>query len=296
MAGESNGERERDIHLPHVRLAALEWGAAGGVPVLALHGWLDNAATFTGVGPLLDGLHLVAPDLVGHGRSDHRPAGTPFHFVDWVEVVLDAADALGWDRFALLGHSMGAGIATLAAAVAGDRVTRLALLEGFGPLSAPAEGAAERFARALADERRWIRSEPRTFRDLEAGAAARMRGTELDRAAAGRLVERGTVPSDGGVRVAHDLRLRGRSRLRMTEEQVRDFLAAIRCPVLAVRARDGWPFPAEQVAARLAVVADLRVHEVDGGHHVHLVHPERVAPLLQGFLVASRQDPPASSS
>ncbi len=296
MTDGTRGPRERDVQLPHLRLAALEWGAADGVPVLALHGWLDNAATFTGVGPMLDGLHLVGPDLVGHGRSDHRPAGTPFHFVDWVEVVLDAADALGWSRFALLGHSMGAGIATLAAGVAGDRVTRLALLEGFGPLSAPAEGAAERVARALEDERRWIRSEPRTFPDLDAATAARMRGTDLDHGVARRLVERGTVPCEDGVRVAHDLRLRARSRLRMTEEQVRDVLAAIRCPVLAVRARDGWPFPAEQVAARLTAIHDLRVHEVDGGHHVHLVHPERVAPLLQDFLVASRQDPPASSS
>lgn len=277
--------REREIRLPHLRLAALEWGADRQPPLLALHGWLDNAASFATLAPRLAGLHVVALDLVGHGRSDHRPAGTPSHFVDWVEVVLEAADALGWRRFSLLGHSMGAGIATLTAAVAADRVARLAVIEGFGPLSAPAEGIAERYAAALADERRWLASETRTFPDLTAAARARMRGSELDQRAASRLAERGTVAGADGIRFSHDPRLRARSRVRMTEDQVRAFVTAIRCPVLAVRARDGWPFPADYIRDRLLVVPDVTLVEVDGGHHVHLLHPERVAPHLRGFLL-----------
>ena len=50
------------------RLAALGWRQAGLPRVLALHGWLDNAASFAPLAPLLHGLDLVALDLPGHGR------------------------------------------------------------------------------------------------------------------------------------------------------------------------------------------------------------------------------------
>jgi pimeloyl-ACP methyl ester carboxylesterase len=97
-------------------------------------------------------------------------------------------------------------------------------------------------------------------------------------------VERGSEETEGGVRFTHDPRLRTRSRTRLTEDQVLAFLEAIECPVLAVRALQGWPFPEEIVAARLKTIANLETAEIDGGHHVHLTHPERVAPIISRFL------------
>jgi len=276
--------RERTLDLGERRLAALEWGPVSGPPLLALHGWLDNAATFARLAPMLDELHVVAPDLTGHGLSDHHPLGWVHHFVDWVGEVLDIADALGWSRCRLVGHSMGAGIATLVAAVAPERIERVALLEGVGPLSAPADGVAARFASALADERRVAAAARRVFAGLEDAIEARRRGTDLDPEAARLLVARGVEHVGDGVRFRHDPRLKTRSRVRLTEPQVLAFLGAIECPVLAVRARDGWPFPADLVEARLQAVRRLEQAEVDGGHHVHLTNPERIADRLMGFL------------
>ncbi|MEZ5601350.1 MAG: alpha/beta fold hydrolase [Candidatus Competibacteraceae bacterium] len=96
---------ELELQTPYLRLAARAWGPLDGVPVLALHGWLDNAASFDALAPLLPNTRLVALDLTGHGRSEHRPAGVHYHFVDFIPDVVAAADALGWNRFALLGHS-----------------------------------------------------------------------------------------------------------------------------------------------------------------------------------------------
>lgn len=55
--------------LPHLRLSALTWGTPEGKPLLALHGWLDNAMTFINLAPHLAaaGFYVVAPDLAGHG-------------------------------------------------------------------------------------------------------------------------------------------------------------------------------------------------------------------------------------
>lgn len=276
--------REISIELPHLQLEGLEWGPVDGPPVLALHGWLDNAGSFERLAPILEGLRVVAVDLAGHGRSQHRPPGVVHHFVDWPPEIGFAADALGWSHFSLLGHSMGAGISSLVPATFPKRVRRVVLLEGAGPMAAPAELAATQLVSALADENREKTASGRVFPDLDAAIRARIRDTDIDRASARLLVERGTRAAEGGVRFTHDPRLKTRSRLRFTENQVLAFLAAIDCPVLAVRALQGWPFPEDIVNNRLSVIPNLETAEVEGGHHVHLTHPERVAPVVNGFL------------
>ena len=123
---------------------------------------------------------------------------------------------------------------------------------------------------------------------------ARVVGSDLDNGHARLLVERATEVVAGGVRFRHDQRLRAHARLRLTEEQVRAFLAAIPCPVLAVRAHPGWKFDDGEVTARLAMIPRLERLDVEGGHHVHLSHPERVAPAIRAFLLGVER--PCSSS
>lgn len=140
MPAEMTGHdtEELVVDLPSgLKLAAKGWGPPEGPKVLALHGWLDNAASFDTLAPLLPGIRLVALDLAGHGLSQHRHPTAGYEFVEWVPDVLWAATALGWDRFAILGHSLGAGIAPLVAAAAPDRLDRLVLLDGLGPPSPP---------------------------------------------------------------------------------------------------------------------------------------------------------------
>lgn len=276
--------REITLDLGHRRMAALEWGPSDGIPVLAIHGWLDNAATFAGLAPMLEGLRFTALDLSGHGRSEHRPEAHSHYFVDWVPEIIDAADLLGFERFVLIGHSMGAGIASLVPGAVPGRVARLVLLEGAGPLTTPPEEAPSLLRRALEDERRIGSSKARIHPDLGSAVAARCQGTDLDPASARVLVERSVEAVPDGLRFTFDPRLKTRSRWRFTEDQVLAFLAVIDCPVLAVRAASGWPVPEEQMKTRLDAIPDVTRIEVEGGHHVHLTHPERVAPAVRGFL------------
>ncbi|TQD45414.1 alpha/beta fold hydrolase, partial [Lysobacter aestuarii] len=121
--------------------------------VLALHGWLDNAASFLPIAPLLPDIELVALDLPGHGLSAHLAAGADYSFPGAVNAVLDAADALGWSRFSLLGHSMGAGIASLLAAACPDRVERLVAIEALGALAESPDQTASRMRDAITASR-----------------------------------------------------------------------------------------------------------------------------------------------
>src|SRR5690554_4663692 len=185
----------------------LRTGDAGAPRVLALHGWLDNAASFVPLAPHLPGLDLVAPDLPGHGRSAHLPRGMDYSFAAAVHTVLDVADALGWERFALLGHSMGAGIASLVAAACPERIERLVAIEALGALSEEPGHTVERLREAVQATRALPGKRLRVFSDIGPAVRARMQANGLGEPAARLLVERGTVVVDGGWSWSSDPRL-----------------------------------------------------------------------------------------
>ena len=66
--------RERTFENNGIQLAAKEWGRSGYQPVIALHGWLDNANSFDRMLPGMEHLHIIALDLAGHGRKPLRHA------------------------------------------------------------------------------------------------------------------------------------------------------------------------------------------------------------------------------
>jgi len=278
--------RELELDLPHLTLAARAHGAAGATRVLALHGWLDNAASFDALAPLVPDVELVALDLPGHGRSQHRPPGNWYHYVDYLDDVLAAADALGWERFTLLGHSLGGAIASALAAVAPRRVDALWLIEALGPVTTPFEKTRAQIARAV-EERREVASKAlRVFDTIDGAVEARVRSpvAPVSRDAARRIVERGLRAHGGGYVWASDPRLTLASAMRLTEPQVLDILAGIACPTLVVLADPPAPYVArEMIERRLAAVQGATVVRLPGTHHLHLEDPEPVARALAAF-------------
>ena len=104
-------------------------------PVILLHGFPESHRTWRELAPLLSGkLRLVMPDQRGFGDSD-RPQEVGAYATETLLADLFAlADALGIDRFALVGHDWGGAIAW-AAAIKGDpRVSRLAIINSPHPL------------------------------------------------------------------------------------------------------------------------------------------------------------------
>lgn len=280
----------REIQLPGGRgtLAALRTGDPAGPKLLALHGWLDNAASFEPLFPELAGFDLVALDLPGHGASAHRAPGHDYAYVDWLHDVLDALDALGWERAHLLGHSMGATIASTLASACPERVDRLALVEGLGPLGAPAESAGTRLREAVAARRRSQRKTEvlqRVIPDLGTAVQARLLATPMRYADAERIVRRNLRPVEGGFAWRSDPRLRLPSALRLTEEGVRAVLTGIEAPTLLIAASPAPPyFTPAQRAARAACVRRIEVQELQGGHHLHMERAAEVGARLRAFL------------
>ncbi|WP_395121067.1 alpha/beta fold hydrolase [Rhodanobacter sp. FW102-FHT14D06] len=269
---------ERRIALPASTLAAQVWGEATLPPLLALHGWLDNAGSFARLAPRLAARwRVIALDLPGHGHSGHLPAGASYHYVDHVQAVLSAVDALQLDRYALLGHSLGAGIASLVAAARPERIERLLLIEGLGPLGDDGSHTLQRFRDALAP--RESNGKPlRVFRDVAQAISARSIASGLPAEQARSIVERGLLETDGGWCWRSDPRLTRPSAVRLAESQVHALLRGITAPTALLLARPATPYlPAAMMQARAACVGDIAVTHMDGGHHLQLEHPQAVA-------------------
>lgn len=276
--------RECALDTARGRFVALRNDRSEGPKLLAMHGWLDNAASFLPMAPHLSGHDLVALDLPGHGRSFHYPADAEYSLFSTLLDLLAAADALGWERFAVLGHSMGGAIASLLAAAAPERIERLHLIEALGPLSGPDETTGERLRDAVARRRALDGKRKRVFEDPELAVQARMQTqvTALDEASARRLVQRGVRAVAGGFEWSSDARLTLPTAVRMTESQIRDCLRGIVCPVRMVVADPPPPyFPPAMREGRVACVADIRCTSLAGSHHLHMTHPAEVAAALE---------------
>jgi pimeloyl-ACP methyl ester carboxylesterase len=278
--------RELALDLPFGKVAAQEWGDPDAPPLLALHGWLDNAASFAALAPLLaKDFRVIALDMPGHGRSAHLPPGvTRYHVTDYVDHVLNAADALRLQRLRLLGHSLGAGVASLAAAAAPARIEKLALIEGLGPLADDGSQTLARWREAEA-QRSVSRRAPRVFAKMDEALAARVAVGDLNAEEARALVERGLRQVEGGYAWSSDARLRLPTPLRIDEPQLRRLLAGIEVPALLLLAEPETPYlPRATMEARAACVPGLRIERIGGRHHLHLQHPRGVAERLLNFL------------
>jgi pimeloyl-ACP methyl ester carboxylesterase len=110
-------------------------GPEGAPAVIMVHGFPESHRTWRDLAPLLsDQLRLVMPDLRGFGDSD-RPQDVADYATDTlVADIFALADALGIDRFALVGHDWGGAIAWAAALRGNPRIERLAIVNSPHPL------------------------------------------------------------------------------------------------------------------------------------------------------------------
>jgi pimeloyl-ACP methyl ester carboxylesterase len=275
---------EVTLNTPYQKIAAKRWRQSGGIPTMGLHGWLDNASTFDNLAPLLPGLELVSIDLPGHGRSTHRPPGMRYHYTDYVDDVMAVADALQWERFTLLGHSMGAGIACLAAGAFPDRVANLVLIEGMGAVTGESDDVADALRRAVRSMRPDRSRPPAAYPDMDVLVRARAAAGKITHASAARLVKRAVKRDAQGL-----LRWRSDPRLTLpfpqyfTNALMLAFLEAIAAPVLLVTAEDGMLPRRPYYTSRRKAIRNLQHVHLPGNHHLHMDAPIPVAAAINRF-------------
>ncbi len=262
--------RAVEFRLPWGKIRGEFYGHYSKPLIVALHGWLDNAASFRELAPLLEDYSVLAIDLAGHGMSDHRPQGVRYHLVDNVDDVMGVVDLIGVQEYVLLAHSMSAGFGVYLAAV-DTRVKKIVLIEGIGSQSNGPEKAVSTLAAAVSELKRSLRTKMPVYPDHAAAVAARANVVgKISETAANTLCERGLRGVEEGVTWSSDPRLRTSSALRFPEDFIHAFLEALTQPVMLLLGKDSVFKVEPYYGDRVKKVKNMQVVTLDGNHHLHL--------------------------
>ena len=111
---------------------AVDDGGRGGLPVVFVHSLAGNSTHWAAqLQHLRPSRRAIALDLRGHGRSE-APANGDYSIAGMAADIGAVVDSRGLDRFVLVGHSMGGGVALVYAGAHPERVAGLLLVDPIG--------------------------------------------------------------------------------------------------------------------------------------------------------------------
>ncbi|OEE13889.1 hydrolase [Vibrio cyclitrophicus ZF205] len=253
--------------------------------VVFIHGWLDNSASFSSVISNLQVLspnsHLVAIDLFGHGFSSHK-SGSYYPFHDYIDDLHQLVTKLSPNRLVLVGHSLGALIASCYSAAFPEKVSGLIQIEGHGPLSEAPHETVSRLREGVLSRLRQRRKPSRLLASLEDAIKLRVHANQIKAELIAPIVERGIAEFENSWQWRCDPNLKCDSLYRMSQTHAEVIMAAIECPQLIVLGNDG--FRHLQHNRYKSAHSSLHIETIPGGHHCHLESPELVSELILGVV------------
>ncbi|XP_065332861.1 probable serine hydrolase isoform X2 [Cloeon dipterum] len=297
-----NEERKYEevrIPVPWGHIAGKKWGEPEEIPVIAIHGWRDNAGTFDTLAPLLK-FNFLAIDLPGHGLSSHIPIGVNAHYPDTIVALRQIVKHYGFNKISILGHSLGSSIGYAYAGLYPEAVHKYVSIECGRAriLSHPkdlADDWGETIDSLLNVEKKLIQQQPPEFTYSElverqqkgAFMSPSIKSTNI-------LLKRGSRLSTTNPEkfvFTYDPRIRLDSFKRFTPDMLMAIGKQIKCHVLNIHADPGMQVKLEKeyeesVEILKESTSRLECEVVQGSHHVHLNNPERVAPLINNFMLS----------
>lgn len=272
--------RGLDFHVPH-------WGGKQRPQLVLVHGWGDCGETFA---PLLSAWSheatVAAPDMRGFGRTAHT--GPHYWFADYIADLDALLQALNPDQpVALVGHSMGAQIASLYAGVRPERVSHLVVLDGLFLPDTPPELAPKRY-------RTWLHQlqEPpgaRIYPDFDTLAERiRTQHPALNQERALEVAQAWAVDTEGGVRLRMDPHHRMRGPLLFKAAESKAVWREVTAPTLFVDGEQSAFAQAIDQGEREERRACFRHREerviAGAGHMLHFDAPNETTDLVGAWL------------
>ena len=288
----SKSPRDRSIEVRGLKIHYLEWGEPAEEPLILIHGFLDHARSW---GPFVAALEkrsaksmwIIAPDCRGHGDSGWVGAGGYYHFPDYLLDLESLVECLNVTRVSLMGHSMGGTISFLYTGTFPDRVEKLILIEGIGPVPMAFSDAPPRMERWLSEVKALSRRKIVEYATLESAAERlRRKNPRLTPELALDLARSGMKQTESGKWVwKFDPLHRTTAPQPFYSGQAVEFFRRIACPVLLVQGKESRQIPRPDMEQRLEAIAHRTMAEVsDAGHMVHHDNPEGLAEVVIEFL------------
>jgi len=250
--------------------------AGSGPGVVCLHSNASSSSQWRGLMELLAArFHVLAPDTYGAGKSPPWPQGRKVALRDEV-ALLDPVFARAGERFSLVGHSYGGGIALIAALAHRQRLRSMALYEPtlFALVERESPNDVDGIRNAVA-------AAVAALGRGDAPAAARcFIDFWMDEGAFDRMPERVQAASAEAVR-----NIQGWKEALFGEPTPAEAFAALDVPVLLMVGSKS-PLSSRAVARRLGrLLPRAELAELEGlGHMGPITHPDVVNQRIRGFL------------
>ena len=241
----------------------------GKLPTIALHGWLDNANSFDAFARAMPELDLFAMDFAGHGYSDPRQPDVGYW--GWLDVqdVIAVADRLGWQRFIIVAHSMGAEYSTQLVGLYPERVSAQICIDGYveaASIDTVLDGIRENLDTCLTSSDGTLRG----YESLDAMAARLEEAKGIEFSAARALVERGHRVTDAGYVWSTEPRIRRTHTQRQPDDVVVALAERTTAPTLMIAARGGEEWFQHSLDLVRSVLPVFEEVSIDGPHHLHM--------------------------
>ncbi|KAJ6633073.1 putative serine hydrolase [Pseudolycoriella hygida] len=289
---------ELKINVPWGHIACKWWGPKAVRPILCIHGWQDNSASFD---PLIiqlpDHLSYLAIDLPGHGLSSRIPDGMFYSIEVYFTSVMLICDYFQWEKVSLLGHSLGSVISFYYASIFPDKCDLVIGLDTLKPYSNIFKLIQKHFNSGLrksleADSRNREKREPPsyTYKELLAKIKSGI-FMEIRDDSAPYLLQRSVLPSTSEPSkyfFARDGRLRSSPIPMMDQNMLVLFAGNITSPYCfiksSVRARVENQAHYNEVVDIMRKNPYFEIYSVEGDHHVHLNEPTKVSGIMTEFI------------
>ncbi|MFN2221547.1 MAG: alpha/beta hydrolase [Chloroflexota bacterium] len=260
--------------------------AGQGYPLLLLHG--GPGMDHTSLLPLLpcgERFTLIYLDQRCNGRSN----GIPVHTMTWDNLTADAEalrQKLGFDKWAVLGHSFGGMVALEYALRYPDSLSHLLLMDTCGDTRWVREKAPELLAQrgfgqaAVAGARRFFNGELKP--DQVFGTATKFARAYYYRSSRWTLIRQ--IPAGFKAKMQPEAQIFGFGHL-LNGWSVMDRLGQIETPTLVLAGRDDFQFPPEHQAILADRLPNAQLALVErAGHNAPMERPDEVMAIMRRFL------------
>ncbi len=279
-----NGIKEITFSSGSKKIAALTNGNDQAPLLLCLHGWLDNAASFQPLMPYLADYHVIAIDWPGHGLSSHRSEDAHYHFIDWIYDLVKLFKSQQWSDVNIVAHSMGGMIASAFVAAFPEQVKSLSLIDSIGLLALSSEKTTTQLRQGMLSRLSRSDSNIRYHPSIASAVEARTLVSDLRTEHAELIVSRGIEDTEKGFQWRSDSRLRATSPYRLTMSQAKQIITDVNVPTQLLYGNKGMEVVMLGLKEFSTLFSSLTVHELTGGHHVHMEQPEKMAKLIAQFV------------
>jgi pimeloyl-ACP methyl ester carboxylesterase len=266
------------------QLAGLVSGENSQPPLLCLHGWLDNAASFIPVMNKISNRHVLAIDWPGHGHSSHRSQDAHYHFIDYVYDLLVLFEHNQWPALDIVAHSMGGMIATAFSAAFPEKVKSLTLIDSIGFISGEDQESTKQLRQGMLSRLKKSTKNKNSHKNIHSGVTARVQVSDLKDEHARLIVERGMIGDETGFVWRADSRLRKTSPYRLTKKQAEQFIRDVNVPVQLIYGDTGLDMVQFGLKHYAPLFIDFKAIKLSGGHHIHMEQPQKTAQCIVDFI------------